>query len=101
MPKRRERPSIVSTCLYDKVCTATMVAVGRLPALALMNGGAAGIDGQDVSGDIELYGVQKWLGELGGRTQDEGTYRPNPVCGRVYIPKPDGKAEARWGIPND
>ena len=51
-------------------------------------GGAPGIDGQDF-GDIEAYGVERWLAELALALRQE-TYRPEPIR-RVFIPKANGK----------
>lgn len=50
--------------------------------------GGAGSDGV-IFGDIEKYGVERWLGELTKQLRD-GTYVPEAVR-RVNIPKPDGK----------
>ena len=59
------------------------------------NGGAAGVDGQTIA-DVEAYGVEKFLNELGADLR-AGTYHPTPVR-RVYIPKGDGK-QRPLGIP--
>ena len=59
------------------------------------NRGAAGIDGQSIS-DVEQYGVERFLGELGEELQ-AGTYRPD-VVRRRYIPKADGR-QRPLGIP--
>src|SRR6202035_3075961 len=56
---------------------------------------AAGIDGQTFA-DIEVYGRERWLGELAEGLRKE-TYRPQAVR-RVYIPKPDG-GQRPLGIP--
>ena len=40
------------------------------------NKGAPGVDGQSF-GDIEAYGVERWLGELALALREE-TYRPDP-----------------------
>jgi len=52
------------------------------------NRGAAGIDGQSIR-DVEQYGVERFLQELGNVLQ-AGKYRPS-VVRRRYIPKADGK----------
>jgi RNA-directed DNA polymerase len=59
------------------------------------NRGAAGVDGQSLS-DVEEYGVERFLKELGSELQ-AGEYRPN-VVRRQYIPKADGKKRP-LGIP--
>jgi group II intron reverse transcriptase/maturase len=46
------------------------------------------VDGQDFA-DIEVHGVQRWLGELALALRQE-TYRPDPIR-RVFIPKANGK----------
>ena len=46
------------------------------------------MDGQDF-GDVEAYGVERWLGELALALKEE-KYRPDPIR-RVYIPKANGK----------
>jgi group II intron reverse transcriptase/maturase len=59
------------------------------------NRGAAGVDAQTLA-DVEQYGVDRFLGELGDRLR-AGTYRPSAVK-RRYIPKADGKKRP-LGIP--
>jgi len=59
------------------------------------NRGAAGIDGQSIR-DVEQYGVEPFLQELGVALQ-AGEYRPS-VVRRRYIPKADGKKRP-LGIP--
>ena len=61
-----------------------------------INGGVPGVDGQTF-GDIEQYGLTKWLEELAEELRKK-TYQPQPVR-RVYIPKPDGKTTSLSGIP--
>ena len=52
------------------------------------NKGAPGVDGQDFAA-VEVYGVQRWLGELALALRNED-YRPDPIR-RVFIPKANGK----------
>ena len=59
------------------------------------NRGAAGVDGQSIR-DVEQYGVDQFLGELGSCLR-AGEYRAQ-VVRRRYIPKADGK-QRPLGIP--
>jgi group II intron reverse transcriptase/maturase len=59
------------------------------------NRGAAGVDRQSLH-DVEQYGVERFLEELGSQLQ-AGKYRPQ-VVRRRYIPKADGKKRP-LGIP--
>jgi len=72
--------------LYDKIYREDILA--HAYAQCCSNKGAPGVDGQNFS-DIEVYGVQQWLGELAMALKEE-TYRPAPIR-RVFIPKPNGK----------
>ena len=63
--------------------------------LVRRNKGAAGVDAQTL-GDVEQYGVDRFLEEIGGQLR-AGKYRPQAVR-RRYIPKPDGR-ERPLGIP--
>jgi len=47
-----------------------------------------GCTGQDFT-DIEMYGVERWLGELALALREE-SYQPDPIR-RVFIPKANGK----------
>ena len=59
------------------------------------NRGAAGVDGQSIR-DVEQYGVERFLEELGAVLQ-AGEYRAT-VVRRQYIPKADGR-QRPLGIP--
>src|SRR5881394_4004830 len=91
--KAKESPSFRFYALYDKVYRKDVL--GHAYACCKANGGAAGVDAQDVE-DIEARGVGLWLGELAEELKAK-TYRPSPVH-RVWIPKPDGKKRP-LGIP--
>ena len=72
--------------LHDKIYREDILA--HAYALCRSNRGAPGVDGQDF-GDIEEYGLERWLGELALALKEE-TYRSAPIR-RVYIPKANGK----------
>ena len=89
--KRRQKPAIGST-----PCTTRSAA--RISWLTPMPSAAPTRahrvwDGQDF-GDIEAYGVQRWLGELALALRQE-TYRPDPIR-RVFIPKSQRASSGRW-----
>src|SRR5262245_49478302 len=84
--KAKGSPSCRFYTLYDKVYRKDVLwfAYRR----CLINGGAAGVDGQTFE-DIEAYGLVRWLDELTEELRRK-QYQPQAVR-RVYIPKPDGK----------
>jgi RNA-directed DNA polymerase len=88
--KAKLEPDFRFYSLYDKVCWSETLLRSYRQAKA--NAGAAGVQFLD----IELYGVDRWLGELQKDLMEE-SYRPQPVR-RVVIPKPGG-GERRLGIP--
>jgi RNA-directed DNA polymerase len=81
--KAKQEPDFRFYSLYDKVCWAETLE--RAYRQAKANAGAAGVDGVRF-GDIEAYGVDRWLAELRQELVEE-TYRPQSVR-RVTIPKP-------------
>jgi RNA-directed DNA polymerase len=91
--KAKREPDYRFYSLYDKVCWPETLLRSYRQAKA--NGGAAGVDGVRFE-DIELNGVERWLGELEKELMEQ-TYRPQPVR-RVMIPKPGG-GERPLGIP--
>lgn len=84
--KAKERSELRFHALYDKIYHRSVLTYAY--QCCRRNKGAAGTDGQTFD-DIELYGVERWLGELAQQLR-EGTYVPKPVR-RVHIPKPNGK----------
>ena len=91
--KAKGEPNYRFYVLYDKVYRPDVLAHAYDCCRA--HRGAAGVDGRTFE-DIEVYGRQRWLGEL---TEDlkKKTYRPEAVR-RVWIPKPDG-TKRPLGIP--
>lgn len=84
--KAKERSELRFHALYDKIYHRSVLLYAY--QCCRRNKGAAGTDGQTFD-DIELYGVERWLGELAQQLR-EGAYVPKPVR-RVHIPKPNGK----------
>jgi group II intron reverse transcriptase/maturase len=91
--KAKGSPRFRFYALYDKMYREDVLVFAYECCQA--NGGAAGVDHQTF-GDIEEYGVERWLGELAQELKSR-TYRPQPVR-RVWIPKPDGK-QRPLGVP--
>ena len=74
--------------LYDKIHREDILA--HAWAQCRSNAGAPGVDEQDF-GEVEAYGVQRWLGELALALREE-SYRPEPIR-RVFIPKANSTAK--------
>jgi len=91
--KAKAEPGYRFYLLYDKVHRPDVLA--HAYACCRANRGAAGVDGQTF-GDIEAYGVQRWLGELAQELRKR-TYQPQALR-RVWIPKPAGR-QRPLGIP--
>src|SRR6201981_3329523 len=91
--KAKESPDFRFHALYDKVYRKDVLAFAYECCKA--NGGAAGVDSQTFE-DIEGYGVERWLDELGQELKSR-TYQPLPVRG-VNKPKADGK-QRPLGVP--
>jgi RNA-directed DNA polymerase len=93
--KAKGSPDCRFYMLYDKVYRRDVLQYAYRSCLA--NGGAPGVDGQTF-GDIEKYGVDRWLDELTEELKKK-TYRPEAVR-RVNIPKPGQPGRTRpLGIP--
>jgi len=84
--KAKTEPGYRFYALYDKIYREDILA--HAYAQCRSNKGTPGVDGQDF-GDIEAYGVERWLGELALALKEE-KYQPDPIR-RVYIPKANGK----------
>ena len=92
--KAKQAPTWRFHFLYDKVWREDILA--HAYALCRANGGAPGVDGETF-GDIDAYGVDRWLGELREEVRT-ARYQPQPVR-RVMIPKPGGAGQRPLGIP--
>lgn len=92
--KAKQEPSYRFYALYDKVYRDDVLL--HAWALSRSKNGAPGVDGKTF-GDIEAYGVEKWLTELKEELRGE-LYKPQPVR-RVMIPKASGVGERPLGIP--
>jgi RNA-directed DNA polymerase len=92
--KAKREPDCRFHFVYDKVYRDDVLV--HAYAVSRHKGGAPGVDGQTF-GDVEAYGVERWLGELGEELHD-GRYKPQAVR-RVMIPKPGGTGERPLGIP--
>jgi RNA-directed DNA polymerase len=84
--KAKGEPGFRFYSLYDKVHRRDVLEYAY--ACCRANQGAAGVDGERFE-DVEVYGVERWLGELAD-TLRKKTYRPQALR-RVYVPKPNGK----------
>lgn len=91
--KAKESPGYRFYLLYDKLYRKDVLEYAYRCCKA--NRGAPGVDQQDFA-DIEVYGEERWLGELAD-TLRRKTYRAEAVR-RVWIPKAGGKKRP-LGIP--
>lgn len=91
--KAKENLSFRFYALYDKLYRADILQYAY--ALARANEGAPGVDGVRFE-DIEVYGLERWLGELAQDLRSE-KYEPEAIR-RVYIPKPNSHKLRPLGI---
>ena len=84
--KAKATPGYRFYSLYDKVYQKDVLEYAY--ACCRANQGAAGVDAERFE-DIEVYGVERWLGELTDSLRNK-TYQPQALR-RVQIPKPNGK----------
>ena len=91
--KAKGSPSYRFYALYDKVYRADVLA--HAYGLSRSNGGSSGVDGQRFE-DIEDYGRERWLGELGDELKEK-RYAAQAVR-RSWVPKASG-GRRPLGIP--
>ncbi len=91
--KAKQERSFKFYVLYDKMYIAYMLSEAYRKVKS--NGGAAGVDRQDFK-DIEAYGLEKFLRELGEDLRKK-EYKPSAVK-RVWIEKANG-GKRPLGIP--
>ena len=84
--KAKQEPEFKFYILYDKMYIPYMLKEAWKKVKAKHS--AAGVDNQTV-GDVENYGVEKYLQELGEELRKQ-TYQPQPIK-RIYRPKANGK----------
>jgi len=92
--KAKASPSYRFYALYDKAYRKDILA--HAYDRCKVNDGAAGADLQEF-GDVETYGVERWLDELAQELKSR-TYQPQPVR-RVMIDKLGGSGKRPLGIP--
>ena len=92
--KAKEEPDRRFHALIDKVWRMDFLTEAW--ARVRRNGGSAGADGETFN-DIEMKGVEQWLGELSQALKD-GTYAPKPLR-QVLIPKKQPGRFRPLGIP--
>ena len=92
--KAKEEPSRRFHALIDKMWREDFLTEAW--RRVRRNGGSAGVDGETFA-DVELYGVERWLGEL-ARDLKDGTYAPSPVR-QALIPKKQPGKFRPLGIP--
>lgn len=84
--KAKEEKTYKFYVLYDKVFIPYVLREAWKKVKA--KNSAPGVDNQTVE-DVENYGVEKYLNELGEELRKQ-TYQPKPIK-RIYIPKANGK----------
>ncbi len=92
--KAKEEPERRFHALIDKVWRADFLMEAWVRVRS--NGGSAGVDGETFK-DIEMYGVDRWLGEL-SRVLKDRSYAPKPVR-QALIPKKQPGQFRPLGIP--